>query len=255
MLMKYTIIALVALSTVCAVSCKKKNKNDSITPTTTVDSQAYLMSNMQDVSIVNNDIYAWEMPVEWKSGKQEKVSVTITGLPANVTSSADTITGLPSFKPTFTLTAKYATPGKYAINVYASSATLGTKKYDMKLTVKPSANCASDFLGSYPATTSTRNDSTFGTYAASIGSSDPFTILITCLACKAQYTTAKATLNCDNGTFTIPQQVVTSGYDNEMKGSGQILSNGKVVLKYDYYSTSSGSAYYHVWKSYVDTLQ
>ncbi len=246
--MKYTLIILSAAVAINLASCKKdKVQTD---PVPTVDSQAYMLSNVQDISFINNQSLAWEIPVEWKSGVPHKVSVYIGGLPANVKLSIDTITGLPSFKPEFTLTAKYALPGKYPISVYATSAELGTKKYDVNLTIKPALNCVADYVGAYPSTTSTRNDSTFGTYNASIGSPKAFTLSISCF-CKAQYSGVTADINCDNGTFNIPQQKPFSSATVALiKGSGQLLEDNKVLLKYDYYDE-----YLHNWKSYVDTLQ
>lgn len=245
--MKYLPLVLIAACAVNLVSCKKKNKDDAGTPV--VDSQAYMISNIQDITFTNNESMIWDLPVEWKTGKQEKVTVTIGGLPANVTVTPDTIAGLPTFKPEFTLTARHATPGTYPINVYASSATLGTKKYDVNLRVLTSANCVSEFIGSYPSTTHTYGDTTDGIYNASIVSGGPFILSITCSS--LSYNSIKANLNCDNGTFVIPQQSSNGGvFGSQIKGTGQMLDNEKVVIKYSYLYGSSTT-----WRNYTDTLQ
>ncbi len=247
--MKYTTLALAAFCAINLASCKKDSGAPLVVTVPIVDSQAYMLSNIQDLSFLNNDMLVWEIPVEWKTGKQEKVTLALGALPANVKASPDTVTGLPSFTPTFTLTAKYATPGKYPINVYATSATLGTRKYEVNLTVKPSANCAADYIGSYPATSSTRNDTTFGTYSAMVTSSDPYTLRLSC-NCKIYYSSVDATINCDNGSISFPTQDAGSSMGDLINGTGQMLSNGKIVLKYSYYDN-----YYHNWKNYTDTLQ
>jgi hypothetical protein len=235
--MKLNIVTLSVLFAFCLASCKKKEDGAAST---------YQLSNLSDQLIINNQSLNWEIPVELKSGSQEKVTMFMTDLPPNVSLLIDTISGLPPFRPTFTMKAQYATPGSYTIGVNTSSASLTSKKYDIKLTVKPSPECGTDLVGSYPETRSFRNGIVIypasGFYTATINHTTKNKVTINC-TCKVSYTVT-ADINCDQGTFNIPLQTV--GYKIKMSGSGTIYPDSCVVLRYNYVDSFNNTTTYYI---------
>ncbi len=229
--------------TILVLCCKKKDNEDNQAAT-----PSFMVSNLQDFRVRNNDSVDWEIPVEWRSGEQEKVTVAIEGLPPGVTSTPKEISGRPPFKPRFKIAANLADLGDYTISVRTSSAAQGVKSYDMLLTVASAQVCGVALEGTYDKSTSTYMNSTRTYRQASVKAlKSANKVRITC-ACTQSYD-ATAEINCDTRTLTIPEQLVSS-LGRKIKGTGAVLAGQQIALMISIEDITGAS-----WETYADTLQ
>lgn len=239
--MRYYLYSLLALLLVCFASCKKKDKNSAAT---------FQLSNVSDQVIVNNQSLEWIIPVEHLSGPQEKVTISLSNLPSNVTLLLDSTTGLLPFNAVFRMNAKFAKPGVSTITVKSKSESNVTKQYDVKLTVSPSALCTDNIIGEYINTVSVRNDTTFpdkNYYKAYVSFHSKKKVVIEC-NCKVNYKIV-ADVICDDGTLSIPLQYNSTPSGSSIVGTGTISESGTISLKYAFYDAIS-----RVTRNYEDIL-
>lgn len=96
-----------------------------------------MVNGIQDISVAN---YApaptsLSLQIAFVSGKQEPVTITVTGIPVNVSDSIAPVSGTPTFNADIYFTAKDATAGSYPVIITITSASEGSKTYPFKLTV------------------------------------------------------------------------------------------------------------------------
>jgi hypothetical protein len=239
--MKTNLTSILAFLLIFFGSCKKKEENSGAT---------FQLSNVSDQVVINNQSLEWIIPIEHKSGPQEKVTVSIKGLPKNVTLLLDSTTGLLPFNAVFKMSAKFAKPGINTISVIAKSESNVTKQYDVNFTVSPSLVCAENLIGEYINTVSIRNDTTFperNYYKAKVTYHSKKKVTIEC-DCKVYYKVV-ADVFCDDGTLNMPLQFMSSTIGNSIVGTGTISQSGTITLKYAFYDADK-----KVTRNYIDIL-
>ena len=147
---------LILLSAICLAfsSCKKDRNNDN-TPINTPDPNAmqYTINGLTDITLKANHDSMVLLAITHASGKQEKINMVLTDLPANVTASLETPSGVPTFASKLFYSAKTATPGTYSIKLKATSASDSVKLLNINLviTAPPASDsgCANKVLGTF----------------------------------------------------------------------------------------------------------
>ena len=159
---------------------------------------------------------ALPLEVKFVEGTQEPVSLSISGLPAGVTSTFTPGSGTPTFSSILTLAATNAVKGTYPIKIKGTSNTL-SKEYSFNLVVTQS--CAEQRVGMYSSTSS-----------CDTGIADLQVVAVTGFGNKIDIfdpldttqTAVRAELNCDGNTLTVPLQT-NNGLTYE--GSGSFSAN------------------------------
>lgn len=138
--MKPTFYLLFLISLVFMGACNKKDDDSAF---------VYMINNVQSISLSKNSTVQLPLETKYVSGTQEPVTLAVTGLPAGVTYSFSATSGTPTFTSVLTLTAGMNTPeGNYPIKITGTSASTGTKSYDLTLTIT-GLNMTSYMLGNW----------------------------------------------------------------------------------------------------------
>jgi hypothetical protein len=109
----------------------------------------YTVNNLQNITVNNDDSTSLPVAITFVSGTQQPVSLSVSGLPSNVTVTPTSASGTPSYGTTFVFHANNADTGTYPITITAASAGTTSKTYNFNLTVTPSLNCATPLAGTY----------------------------------------------------------------------------------------------------------
>jgi len=97
---------------------------------------SYIINNIQNVPLSIAGVNTLPLEIKYVSGNQEPVSLSATGLPAGVTASFSAASGTPTFSTVLTFTASTtAAEGTYPIKIIGTSASTGTKSYDLELVI------------------------------------------------------------------------------------------------------------------------
>lgn len=131
-------------------SCGKDDEdNPPVVPASSFD---FIISGVSDVNVNRNKSVTLPLSVELKSGNQEAVTLSVSGLPQNVRDSFYAQSGTPTFGTALTLIANGAPIGSSEITLNAKSASGVTKDYKFKLNVTGAADCRDDIVGLYTVT-------------------------------------------------------------------------------------------------------
>lgn len=217
--MKKTALAVLAICSL-AFSCKKKDASTSTSPA--YDSLKYIVNNIKDITVqqYQDSIIYLPIELEYKSGIQESLNVTMTGLPTGGSLTPTTISGIPTFSSNFMLNYFFTTSGTYPITVTASSAKSGAKSFNFNLNVMP-RTCAYGLVGNYDGTCNFTSDTTTtATRTAVKGADDSHVTLYT------YFGTFNAAVDCSNMTFSIPE-TTPSGSSTTYRATGSFT--GKLV--------------------------
>src|SRR5471030_2429878 len=110
---------------------------------------SYAIDSVANAYVPNNDSVVFPLTVKFFTGNSdEKVWVTIEGLPAHVTMKQDTITGTPTFIANFVLYANNATLGYYPVTLVSYSSSTGIRRYNFTLGVVI-PDCATHMVGTF----------------------------------------------------------------------------------------------------------
>jgi len=113
---------------------------------------SYIIDNVQSVPLSIGGTNTLPLEIKYVSGNQEPVNLAATGLPAGVTASFSAASATPTFSSVLTLTASTtAAEGTYPIKITSTSASTGTKSYDLELVIK-GFEMNSHFLGTWNLT-------------------------------------------------------------------------------------------------------
>ena len=213
---KFALLALITLS-IFAGSCDKH-------PSTAL---SYLIDTASNVYLNYDDSLHQRYEVRFLTGDlTEQVTMTITGLPANVKLVKDTLTGLPTFTADFIL---YSLPaanlGYYPVTLWVYSQSTGWRAFPFTLGVVH-YNCPSYLSGVF---TCVNACNTHYTYNATSTASGDTAIHISNFGGYGPTTTTVLKLNCNTDSVTIPSQNIGNGVT--VKGQGHFESN-KIVVSY-----------------------
>lgn len=240
--MKNKLFALLLLLLVCLFSCQKEKNTTS----------TYQLSNLSDFAMINNQSIEWVIPVNLKSGTQEKVTVTIGNLPSNVSVLSESTTGYPPFNAKFYITAKYALPSVYTVTINTKNESGQSQEHEVKLTIKPTTQlCEQDFVSLYHNTTSIFNGIVYpekGYCHAQISYYSENKIKVTC-DCRVAYT-AYADIFCDQGRFRITSQKVNNHSSQYISGMGSMSPDGTITIDYSIYDAATNKT-----RNYIDILK
>lgn len=193
-------------------------------------------SAMQDIFIPDTGNYTMTVRVKFLTGFQgDKVTLTLTGLPANVTATPDTFISTPTFDVDIVFHSKSAIQSTYPVTLTATTATGLPQVYNFNITVIP-ADCAALFWGNlYSRNTCTSRNYTYTAIGSSTGLLN--TLYINNFGGYGGHCNVKVLLNCDNDSLHIPM----ADYGNGVTLSGEgIFNNDSMIIRYDATSTPTG---------------
>jgi hypothetical protein len=128
-----------------AAGCKKDK------PSPPVQSPfSYQVSGVKDLFIETTGTDSMRLNIERTIGTSQKVTLSVEGLPTNVTAILNPDYGLPPFTPVVKLVAKGAVEGQYAVTVKTNNPIAGEQKLQFNLTIsKPVPQCIPSLVGNY----------------------------------------------------------------------------------------------------------
>lgn len=118
--MKYLQVFLLSVLLTGVVACSKKDDpNNNPNNPAPVDTTAYdyKLGTVPDVDLSNGGTAIQSFDVTYLEGKAEKVTISVSGLPAGVTDSIAPAAGTPTYTAFIAYTASAATPGTYTVKV------------------------------------------------------------------------------------------------------------------------------------------
>lgn len=222
--MKKTLL-LFMLFCIALSSCKKDN--NSTLPTT------YRVDNITDMQLQyypGSSTYL-QYSVNYVGPIQETVTLSLSGLPAGISTDTESHTGVPSFNTTFIITNDgTAKAGTYTVTLNCVGSKTGAKSYTFKLKVLPAPQCTSTVTGTY-----TNGNDCMGNYFSDNVVVDPAgasnRIYFNNFANLG--VRVYADLTCMNNTLTIPRQYIGG---HMYRGSGNFYSG---YIYYNYYDSSA----------------
>lgn len=127
--MKNNTIALILLVVSLFAACKKKEENNSM---------RFMVNNVSDVFINQyTDTTIFLMPeIEYLSGDQEPVTLSLSGLPDGVTAEQTSIIGYPTYAVRIPLYCYAKSEGSYPITLTAKGVKSGTQTLVFNLNIK-----------------------------------------------------------------------------------------------------------------------
>jgi hypothetical protein len=198
----------------------------------------YPDSTLDNVYITDSGTYTMPIQVKFLSGNIiDGVSLSLSGLPANVTVTPDSFSALPSYTQNFVFTANYARQGTYPITLTAYTQTAGYQKFTFNLTVVP-IDAASLFWSHLSgANACTARNYTFNATGSSSGTVN--NLVINNFGGYGQSVNVNVIFNVDNGTLSIPAGNYGNG--TVLSGSGTFTTTA-MTINYTATSTPAGNA-------------
>jgi len=219
--MKKSILYFLALC-VLVFSCSKTDQK-----TLLVYSVTDIHGNpLENVYIPDNNGSA-TLPVMVKfftGNTSDSVKITLTGLPANITTPTDTFSAKPTYTTNFPLTISNAIDGTYPMKIIAYTPTSGYRTYNFNLIITP-ASCATLFNGTING--SNACSATKYTYTSTGTASGPGTLTINNFGGYGTNTNAIVTFDCNNYSLTIASQNIGNGVT--VAGSGTYTNNSMTI--------------------------
>lgn len=228
---------LMAISGLVFSGCKKNSSstnNNNPTNPANPNAMKFIINGLTDITIGKKDSMMLAIGIKLESGTQEKVNLSVTGLPANASASFQTESGIPDFATLLTVRSNDAVAGTYPIKVVGSTANSGSKSYDLNLkingtTSSPTIGCAIEIIGSftrkYTCTgyNSPGDPMTIDSIAgvkdqASIPNMGPFPKKVT------------IELNCATKAINIPLQFGIDGF--QISGTGSYAKADSIYFNY-----------------------
>lgn len=150
MMKRTALVSMLLIATAIFWGCSKNEYNNS-TNTITPDPNAmkYTVNGITDQAIESTDSVIIPLGIAYTSGDQEKLTLSVTGLPSNTTASFNVASGIPTFATVLTLSTQKAPAGTYNIKLVCTTAKDSVKTFDIKLTIKESDPCANAMVGKY----------------------------------------------------------------------------------------------------------
>lgn len=218
--MKYLNLLFVATLLFSIGSCTKDKDNNAI---------QFSVNGITDMKFPANQSGTLVLEVKHQSGNQETVSITINGLPANVSYELSSASGTPTYATTLTVTANNATPGTYPVSVVATAASGESRTFSFNLILENNYDCVGEMVGTYNGSQSCDYSGTNTTtiiFKKDSGNPESFTY-------KHYYGfDVKGQLDCVTNEITIPEQTFEPYQGTQFKytGSGKFTPPGAITL-------------------------
>lgn len=160
--MKKSLLALTLFALLLG-SCTKKTNVIPDPPAEEVkEDSTYIINGITDFTLGSLDSTWVYLEVDFRQGKQEKINLSIEGLPERVTTKFEPAAGIPGFTTTLMLKSIVAEPGTYPVKIIGTSTNGQKKTYEVNLVIKDNFHCDSFMAG---------NLSSFKTYTDPAGDS------------------------------------------------------------------------------------
>jgi hypothetical protein len=145
------LLSMMLMATAIFFGCSKNNYDN--TNTTGPNAMKYVINGITDVKMDYDAEKVLPLSIVRTSGNQEKLTLSVSGLPGRTTASFDVASGIPDFASILTLTTNYTDGGTYDVKITGTTASGATSDYSMKLTINPEPplGCAEKMFGSYSA--------------------------------------------------------------------------------------------------------
>ncbi|GAA4463961.1 hypothetical protein GCM10023093_13410 [Nemorincola caseinilytica] len=193
---------------------------------------------ISDIYIPDQGAYKLSLLVKYLGGfSRDSVTISITGLPADVQLVEDTFRRLPTFVADFVFLTTNAAHKTYPITITTTAPGTTPKVQTINLTVI-SADCASVLQGTYSgANGCTNRNVTYTATAATTGAANELDI--TNLGGYGSATSTHMIINCAKDSVYIPQQHIGNG--TNLSGAGTISGN-TITITYTASTTPLGFA-------------
>lgn len=156
-----------ALFSLVLGSCTKKTNVIPNVPVEVKEDSTYIINGITDFTMGSLDSTLVFLQIDFREGKQEKITLSVEGLPDKVTAKFEPAAGIPGFGTTLMLKAIVATPGTYPVKLVGTSTSGMKKTYEVNLVIKDNFHCDSFMisnLGSFKTQIEPNGDSV-STYA------------------------------------------------------------------------------------------
>jgi hypothetical protein len=175
-----------------------------------------------DTYIPDHGNYTMPVLIKYLTGhSEEKVTVSIKGLPADVQVVEDTFSQIPTFRADFMFVTTNAAHGTYPVTITASATGSLPQTHTFNLIVR-SADCASNLWGNFTtANECTGRNFSYTTTGVATGVTDQLDIIN--LGGFGTNTTTRAVLNCNKDSLFISSQNIGNGII--MQGAGTFTGN------------------------------
>ena len=233
---KILLFSLTCCLTLCVIiiSCSKSVKialDYSVTDT--------VGNTLLDIYIPDSGTFSWPVWVKFLTGNtDDKVSLSLQGLPADVKMTPDSFSAKPTFIAPFVFYTNHAADASHPVTLVAYTPTTGYKYYKFNLVVVP-AVCTKPFIG---ALTGANSCNVAGKYHYSaIGDTSAWNNIMYIENFGGYGPTVKVQvlLNCDNDSAYIQ----SGTYANNVTLTGQgIFTANQIILWYNATSTPGGGS-------------
>lgn len=247
---KALIIITAALFTLAA--CDKNEPLPAVI--TPVDSTAqfdssYVIAGVVDIKMDNIDSNGTPLSINHITGVQKKITLSVTGLPANATVTFAPASGIAPFGTLMSIQTTFAAAGTYPVKLVATPESGTANEYEFTLTVEPEKDCNNYFYTSiesdlevFASTSSEPYDMSSNDFyydeqtkelyiRGELPLREPpqFTVSAYKLRATNESEYLKLSADCSNGTINIPSQTVNGfniqagSQDFTVSGTGKIL--------------------------------
>lgn len=254
-----------ALFSMALGSCTKKTNVIPDLPVEVKEDSTYIINGVTDFTLGSLDSTWNFMQIDFMQGKQEKITLSIEGLPDRVTAKFEPAAGIPGFTTSLMLKSLVAAPGKYPVKIIGTSTGGQKKTYEVDLVIKDNFHCDSfmiNNLSAFRTTTDPGGDSVSTySYVSAITQSGSAMVLYMSsvyLETVGGYPVLSGNfgmpnldnevilvVNCNNKTITIPEKTITA-YTSmgpelyNVSGTGIIDFDAKTVtINYSVTNTNS----------------
>ena len=221
--MKKTILFL-ALLIIGFASCKKDDDNIPSKP-------SYHINGVNDLTLqklINSEqagIAYMSLELVYEHSDQEKVTLSLEGVPQKLKSTISSPSGIPSFSTSIILVDSGVAAGNYSITLVATGTSSGRKTYSFNVSVLAAHDCADDLVANDYSVQSSCNTTTY-TENITKDTGGVSRILFNDFANMGAH--IYGLVSCSTNQITIPRQVV-NGNTYQGSGSYNTSSTGRAI--------------------------
>ncbi len=223
---------------ICAfayTSCSKSDNPPKSNVNNTTDSTAmkYIINGITDHTMSWTDSLIMPLAIGYAGGNQEKLTLSVSGLPQGATANFDVSSGIPAFASILTLRTNNTPGGVYDVKVISTTERDSVKTYGMKLTVNGEpAPCAK--AGNYEnVQTNMQNTSDVQTVdvTAELTAEKNHLLLKNCIYSDMEdginwkSYDVEVILDCGNNTLQVVPKRVFDNSPYDMEGDGTFSDN------------------------------
>ena len=193
----------------------------------------YRVDGITDISVYSTGATNMPLNVVYMNSEQERVDLSLDGLPAGMTATFTPASGIPTYSSFLQIRSNNTAAGNYPVTLVANGAESGRRTYSFNIRI---TECASELLGTY-----TGFNACFagGSYVDNITAvaGQPNTIQFN----NFENTGARviATVDCGTSRLTIPTQVVNGITYSTNSGFFNITTTG-IFINFNYRRVSAG---------------